>query len=177
MHGFGSTRLAVFWDGQQTPSTYGSSFPPNDHTVIKLRQNLRLASAKRHVKFQLDSYNITENFTIACVHNLFTQFAYLMRFRSSTTVLITYVVLFCFLLFEPLFNRSNFTFMLLTHPRRSRDPHVHMYVIFILKMALPAFQSKATLLTAWSKQRVCFSQPSNCHQCLEIKLFLSTNWF
>ena len=112
-----------------------------------------------------------------CVHNLFTQFAYLMRFRSSTTVLITYVVLFCFLLFEPVFNRSNFTFMLLTHPRRSRDPHVHMYVTFILKMAIPAFQSKATLLTAWSKQRVCFSQPSNCLQCLEIKLFLSTNWF
>ena len=69
-----------------------------------------------------------------CVHNLFTQFAYLMRFRSSTTVLITYVVLFCFLLFEPLFNRSNFTFMLLTHPRRSRDPHVHMYVIFIFSV-------------------------------------------
>ena len=81
-----------------------------------------------------------------CVHNLFTQFAYLMRFRSSTTVLITYVVLFCFLLFEPLFNRSNFTFMLLTHPRRSRDPHIHMYVTFNVNMVIPAFQSKATLL-------------------------------
>ena len=68
IHGFGSTRLAVFWDGQKTPSTYGSSFPANDQTVIKLRQNLRLASAKRYVKFKLDSDKITENFTIVCVH-------------------------------------------------------------------------------------------------------------
>ena len=67
-HGFGSTWLAVFRDGQKTPSTYGSSFPPNDQTVIKLRQNLRFASAKRYFKFQLDSDKITENFTIACVH-------------------------------------------------------------------------------------------------------------
>ena len=78
MHGFGSTRLAVFWDGQKTPSTYGSSFPPNDQTVIKLRQNLRLASAKRYVKFQLDSDKITENFTIACVHVSTPQSPYLL---------------------------------------------------------------------------------------------------
>ena len=77
-HGFGSTRLAVFRDGQKTPSTYGSSFPPNDQTVINLRQNLRLASAKRHVKFQLDSYKITENFTIACVHVSTPQSPYLL---------------------------------------------------------------------------------------------------
>ena len=104
-----------------------------------------------------------------CLSHAFPIFNYCIDYLS--------VVLFCFILFEPLFNRSNFTFMLLTHPRRSRDPHVLMYVTFILKMAIHAFQSKATLLTAWSKQRVCFSQPSNCHQCLEIKLFLSTNWF
>ena len=60
--------LAVFRDGQKTPSTFGSSFPPNDQTVIRLRKHLRLASAKRYVKFQLDSDKITENFTIACVH-------------------------------------------------------------------------------------------------------------
>ena len=68
LYGFASTWLAVFRDGQKTPSTFGSSFPPNDQTVIRLRKNLRLASAKRYVKFQLDSDKITENFTIACVH-------------------------------------------------------------------------------------------------------------
>ena len=78
IHGFGSTWLAVFRDGQKTPSTYGSSFPPNDQRVIKLRQNLRLASAKRYVKFQLDSDNITENFTIACVHVSTPQSPYLL---------------------------------------------------------------------------------------------------
>ena len=77
-HGFGSTRLAVFRDGKKTPSTYGSSFPPNDQTVIKLRQNLRLASAKRHVKVQLASYKITENFTIAGVHVSTPQSPYLL---------------------------------------------------------------------------------------------------
>ena len=77
-HGFGSTWLAVFRDGQKTPSTYGSSFPPNDQTVIKLRQNLRLASAKRYVKIKLDSDKITENFTIACVHVSTPQSPYLL---------------------------------------------------------------------------------------------------
>ena len=77
-HGFGSTWLAVFRDGQKTPSTYGSSFPPNDQTVITLRQNLRLASAKRYVKFKLDSDKITENFTIACVHVSTPQSPYLL---------------------------------------------------------------------------------------------------
>ena len=78
IHGFGSTRLAVFCDGQKTPSTYGSSFPPNDQRVINLRQNLRLASAKRYVKFQLDSDKITENFTIPCVHVSTPQSPYLL---------------------------------------------------------------------------------------------------
>ena len=78
IHGFGSTWLLVFLDGQKTPSTYGSSFPPNDQTVIKLRQNLRLASTKRYVKFKLDSDKITENFTIACVHVSTPQSPYLL---------------------------------------------------------------------------------------------------
>ena len=82
-----------------------------------------------------------------------------------------------FLIFEPLFNRSHFTFMPMTHPRRSRNPLINMYVTFILKMAIHAFQSKATLTTTWSKQRVCFSQLSNCHICFVIIHFLSTNWF
>ena len=40
----------------------------NDPTVIKLCQNVRLASETLSVKFQLDCYKITENFPIACVH-------------------------------------------------------------------------------------------------------------
>ncbi len=80
---------------------------------------------------------------------------------------------FCFVsyFFEPLFNRSHFTFMPLTHPRRSRNPLINMYVTFLLNMAIHAFQSKATLLATWSKQRVCFSQLSNWHKCFVIKLF------
>ena len=108
------------------------------------------------------------------VHRLFTQSACLMRNRYSMTVLVTYVVLFCFLFFERLFNRSLFTNM-----------KIYMYVTCILKMAISDVESKSTLLTKsiatlhteWLKQRVCFSQISNCHQCFVIKTFLSTNRF
>ncbi len=72
-------------------------------------------------------------------------------------------IYFCFVLLL-------ITFMPLTHPRRSRNPLINMYVTFILKMAIHAFQSKTTLLTTWSKQRVCFSQLTNCHKCFVIKL-------
>ena len=68
IHGFGSTWLAVFRDGQKTPSTYGSSFPPNDPTVIKHCQIVRLTSAKLPVKFQLDCWKIKTNFPWACIH-------------------------------------------------------------------------------------------------------------
>ena len=73
-------------------------------------------------------------------------------------------IYFCFVLLL-------ITFMPLTHPRKSRNPLINMYVTFILNIIIHVFQSKATLLTTWSKQRVCFSQLSNCHKCFVTKLF------
>ena len=82
-HGFGSTWLAVFRDGQKTPSTYGSSFPPNDPTVIKHCQNVRLTSAKLSVKFQLSS--IAERLKQISPEHVFTALINLTRSVSGWT--------------------------------------------------------------------------------------------
>ena len=55
VHGFESTRLAVFrW---RSNDSY-HCLPSGDRTVIKLSQNLRIASSKLHVKIQLDCERI-----------------------------------------------------------------------------------------------------------------------
>ena len=51
VHGFGSTRLAVF--RRRSNDSY-HCFPPGDRTFIKLSQYLRIASSKLHVKIQLN---------------------------------------------------------------------------------------------------------------------------
>ena len=113
-----------------------------------------------------------------CVYNLFTLFVYLMRYRSSTTALVTYVVLFCFLFLNPYLTAAT-SRLCRWHIPGGAEIRLSMilYVMFILNMAISAFLSKATLLNACSNQRGCFSQLSNCHQCFVIKLFLSTNRF
>ena len=66
IHGFGSTRLAVFWDGQKTPSTYGSSFPrPSQNTASQVDPKPWIhAQGKFALILQQSSWNFTGSFAL-----------------------------------------------------------------------------------------------------------------